>query len=886
MRLAILICLWLLVSMTARAQPAADLDALEARALAAFSAGKTAEAIDLFQQVRAGRHAANAPALEARALFRLAVGYRGQGKTAAAVRACREGLEIATRSNADAMVAEILAQLYQLGTSVPAFPDAKTQLDEALRRARLANEPRTLARTYDTRARWLGNTGRLDAAIDEVNEGLSFARAAGDSGLITSLYSLRSIFGSRGGNLGEALADALLSRDAAAKVGPRAEVQALFTLAQVHAHLSNFDESARLWTDVIDRYRQIGPPIGVALALDSRSHVWYELGRDDLCLADVREALAVHEALQQRPSAALYSRAALASIRQNQIRDGERWLAEAERRLPAGPDFEQIQTMQQLGMARLMLGDAPAAHGVYTRMLEAGRRRNSLEDEWKAQFGLGRAALVAHAPDVAAVHLEVAARTIETLRTTVPAQELRAAYLARRVEAHEWLAAALMTLSKSPTDSFVEAAFNVAERARVRALADLLAEGRSRRTANHPLIAPPRARTRVEMAAALGPRDALIEYLVGEQHAFAWLLTRDELIGFRLPSPKSLDTDVRLALALIESDDRAGLRELGDRLTPALLGPLLSRLPQLRRILVVPDGPLQRLPFAALPVPGIPSTYLAQHVVSSTVGSGSLLEMLDRNTTGRWPLLALSAGGGSSPSQRSEPTARASGSVLRETSGEISDAMRLLDTDGTSRSMRDATELAIKTDGIADYRVIHIAAHSVVDEAYPRNSAVMLGLAGTEDGELRASEISQLRVNANLVVLAACRTQLGRILRGEGLLSLARSFMEAGAQAVVASLWDVGDRDTRVLMRGFYSGIRAGLSPDEALRVTQLQMIRAGGELAAPKAWASFQVSGEGRRAVFPRASVSMAGLSAAGGLIAGLVVICAALSRKQTNAD
>ncbi|OFW43975.1 MAG: hypothetical protein A3J29_10020 [Acidobacteria bacterium RIFCSPLOWO2_12_FULL_67_14b] len=842
------------------------MDSLEAQAVAAFSAGRAQEAIELLKRLQAGRRASGDRALEARAGWRLATGYRGMGRNADAVAASTKALGLATEAGAHEVAADLLAQLYSLGTYPAPFSTPKRLLDEALRVARLANNPRTLARVYDTRARWLGEIGALDEAIGEINEGLALAQSVSDHALIAGLLSIRSVFVSRSGRLGEALSDAQLAREAATKVGPRAEVQALFTLAQAYAHLSDFDDSARLWTDVIARYRKLGPPIGVALALDSRCHVWYELGRDDLALADAKAAIATYQSLTARPSASLYSRAAMATIRQGQIRDGERWLDEATRRLDGAPGFEQIQTMQQIGMAYLMLADAGAAKAVYTRMLAAGRARNSLEDEWKAQLGLGRAAIAAHAPDVAATHLEIAARTIETLRTTVPAQELRAAYLARRVEAHEWLAAALMTLSTSPTDTFIEAAFNVAERARVRALSDLLAEGRARRATSQVRIAPPRARTRAEIAKTLRPGDALVEYLVGEQDAFGWLLTRNELIGFRLPSPKSLDSDVRLALALIESDDRATLRELGDRLTPALLGPVLSRLPHVRRILFVPDGPLQRLPFAALPIPGSPATYLAQHVISGVVGSGSLLEMLHRPSSARAPLLALSA----------------PGSRLSETTGEVDDALRLLDTAGAARSIGDATEHAVKTGGLINYRVIHIAAHARVNEAVPRDSAVMLAADANDDGELRASEISQIPVDADLVVLAACRTQLGRVLRGEGLLSLARSFMEAGARAVVATLWDVGDRETRVLMRGFYAGVRAGLSPDEALRVAQLQMIRTGGAWASPRVWAGFQVSGEGRRAVFPARAVSPFGWVFAGALITGLIALGAGLSRRS----
>lgn len=528
-----------------------------------------------------------------------------------------------------------------------------------------------------------------------------------------------------------------------------------------------------------------------------------------------------------------------------------------------------MQALTQLGIFYVMLGDAAKANRAYNQVLALGRRTGSLEDEWKAQFGLGRAALVAHDPDTAIAHLEQAVTVIERLRATVPAEELRAAYLSRRVEAHEWLASALMMQSASPSDAYVERAFNVAERARVRALADLLSEGRAQRRADQPAPAPT-IRTREAIAASLAPGEVLIEYLVGEEHAYGWALSREGLIGFDLPSPADLDAGVRQALAYIDADDREGLRRLGEDLTPSLLGPVIVRLGTIKRIVFVPDGPLQRLPFAALPVFEGHSAYLAQRVAISTAGSGSLLQILKR-TDAAHGVLALAS---SNHSDRESATRRSTDAPLREAAGEAHDAIRLLAPADGGRSIDNATELGVKQGGLADYRVIHVAAHSLIDEAFPRNSAILLGAEGREDGALRAAEIAQLPVHADLVVLAACRTQFGRIMRGEGLLSLARSFMEAGARSVVASLWDVGDRDTRVLMRSFYAGIAGGLPPDQALRMSQLQMIRAGGALAAPKVWAAFEVEGEARQPVWDRRPTSMPAIAVTLLLVAGVVVL------------
>jgi len=459
---ALLCCL----AASAFGQTSESIDALEQRATELFAAGKTADAVTALEQVRAARHAANQPALEARALFRLTVGYRGAGRTDDAIRSARESYRLAHVAGDNSIAAEALGQMYQLNSFLPAFPDAQHTLGEALRLATLGNQPRTLARLYDTRARWLGETGRQDEAIAAATEGLTFAQAAGDQSLIAGLYGIRSTFVSRAGRLGDALADAQLAHAAAVKVGRRAEIGALFALAQSNSHLSNTEEAIRLWTEVLDGYRAIGPPIGVAIALESRCHIQYEGGHFAESIADAKAAIDAFLSLKQRPSSASYSRAGMSSIRLGRDTEARQWLAEAEARVKDAPDYEQVQTWTQIGISYNLLGDAAHARRAYHEVLALAAARGSKEDEWRGQFGLGRAALVAHDPATAVTHLQNAVDVIEQLRATVPAEEMRAAYLSRRVEAHEWLATALMMQSTSPTDTYVERAFNISERAR------------------------------------------------------------------------------------------------------------------------------------------------------------------------------------------------------------------------------------------------------------------------------------------------------------------------------------------------------------------------------------------------------------------------------------
>ena len=153
--------------------------------------------------------------------------------------------------------------------------------------------------------------------------------------------------------------------------------------------------------------------------------------------------------------------------------------------------------------------------------------------------------------------------------------------------------------------------------------------------------------------------------------------------------------------------------------------------------------------------------------------------------------------------------------------------------------------------GLARYRYVHFATHGILDTAYPELSGLVLSLVDRrgrpENGFLRAHEIADLRLAADLVVLSACRTALGKEIRGEGLVGLTRAFLDAGAEGVLVSLWQVEDRATAELMRRFYKGmLREGLPPPAALRRAQVSLWRER-SWQAPSYWAGFSLQGEWR---------------------------------------
>ena len=152
---------------------------------------------------------------------------------------------------------------------------------------------------------------------------------------------------------------------------------------------------------------------------------------------------------------------------------------------------------------------------------------------------------------------------------------------------------------------------------------------------------------------------------------------------------------------------------------------------------------------------------------------------------------------------------------------------------------------------MSHYRIIHLATHGVLSTEHPELSGIVLSLvdeAGKpQDGFLRLHDVYNLNLPAELVVLSACQTAVGKEIKGEGLLGLTRGFMYAGARRVLASLWNVNDSVTAELMKRFYQGLVAkGLRPAAALRAAQVEMWRLKSS-RSPYFWAAFVLQGEWR---------------------------------------
>jgi CHAT domain-containing protein/tetratricopeptide (TPR) repeat protein len=374
--------------------------------------------------------------------------------------------------------------------------------------------------------------------------------------------------------------------------------------------------------------------------------------------------------------------------------------------------------------------------------------------------------------------------------------------------------------------------------------------------------APPLASLSRVQSTILDPETLLLEYFLGEERSFLWAVTPSEArFVTGLPGRKQIEQAARQTYdRMTESHLQTGeapARLAAAKLSRMILGPVADLLGR-RRLVIVAPGALQIVPFAALPAPGAADPLILDHEIVS-LPSVSVLAALRSHLAGRRPphgLLAVLADPVLGPDDERLPSPAATPAADRRlprlpyTGDEASAILALAGSAPVlAASGFAASRELVRSGRLAHYRILHFATHGLANDLYPELSALSLSAFAPSgrpvDGQLRAYEISDLTLRADLVVLSACRTALGEAVGGEGLVGLTQAFLHAGAARLVVSLWDVNDRATVELMQRFYSALlREKLPPSQALRQAQISLLQQD-RWHAPYYWAGFVLQGE-----------------------------------------
>ncbi len=371
----------------------------------------------------------------------------------------------------------------------------------------------------------------------------------------------------------------------------------------------------------------------------------------------------------------------------------------------------------------------------------------------------------------------------------------------------------------------------------------------------------------------------LLEYSLGAERSFVWAATRETLVSRELPKRAVVEAAARRLYEAWSAGNAVDAAEVERRalaLSRMILGPVADQLGA-RRLAIVADGALRYLPFAALPLPdkGHSEPLVATHEVVS-LPSATTLSVLRRETVARRRPGSRIAVLADPVFDRHDPRVLGGRATAGPDSGAMGDALtRSMKETGLSRLDRlaasrkeaeaiatlagpggswvaldfRASRAAAMGEDVSSARVVHFASHALLNSRHPELSGVVLSLVDEhgrpQDGFLQTRDVYRLKLAADLVVLSACQTALGKDVRGEGLVGLSRGFMYAGAPSIVASLWPVPDRATSELMKHFYEGIlRKGLRPAAALRSAQMA-IRREKRWTTPYFWAAFTAEGD-----------------------------------------
>ena len=396
-----------------------------------------------------------------------------------------------------------------------------------------------------------------------------------------------------------------------------------------------------------------------------------------------------------------------------------------------------------------------------------------------------------------------------------------------------------------------------------------------------------------EIQNLLDKKTAMISFVTGDSSIFIFTLTKRDLNVRKVTKIVGLDDTIalfRYGLTLTSPKMKESYRRIGSLLYNQLFPKGAITDNNIENLIIIPDGALSTIPFESL----LTSNYIGKvdnyadypflikkYNISYTYSANLFYKTFQKKlplapetakgndwlafapvfnetaTTGTRLISHVLEKSLRNPDQDSVIQSRSMFdrsfiSPLPATATETENILKLFDEKNLRASVLlhdQANEQFIKSGGLSNYRILHFATHGFVNSRHPELSGILLApdTTGKEDGVLYSGELFNLKLNADLVVLSACETGLGKIQKGEGIIGLTRALLYAGAKNLIVSLWQVADESTSELMVNFYKNYLDGnnkVSYSQALRNAKLSMIKEG-KYSHPLFWSPFIVIGK-----------------------------------------
>ena len=510
---------------------------------------------------------------------------------------------------------------------------------------------------------------------------------------------------------------------------------------------------------------------------------------------------------------------------------------------------ESMQALLYQGETLRRMGRLADAKKDFETSLASAVQLGTGEEQWKALYGLGRIALQNGEKDEAERKFREAITKIESLRSKLQLSRLRSDFLADKRDVYDALIKLLLERNDAP------AALEFMERSRARVFQDkFFAVG-----------VTPGSLTLASLQKRLDGQTALIEFWTGPDAIAAVWLTRDSSgITQKNFSVEDMDKFARLVSGLPENlgqDWRAGFQKLAD-LLPNGIVPFTGR--NYEHLLIVPDGFLSMMPLELAPsdtgealIEHHELTYLPSAVLllrgalqkSRVVGlpwQNQLVAFGDPAVVGNGESSVLAS--------RNLPDSPSALSALPNSGEEIRGIAGM--SAGRARLYLQASDRKPEFVQYSGSRasLLHVSTHAIADMDNPERSRLLFSpdRPGEPNNYLFLKELYDLDLRGvSLATLSACDTERGKLQPGEGVQAFSRALLAAGSRSALTTLWRVPDEPTSAFMQQFYFYLlKKHKTKAEALRLTKLEFLRAGGALSHPRFWAAFVLNGEGREPV------------------------------------
>ena len=362
----------------------------------------------------------------------------------------------------------------------------------------------------------------------------------------------------------------------------------------------------------------------------------------------------------------------------------------------------------------------------------------------------------------------------------------------------------------------------------------------------------------------LDSKTAFIAYTIGNNSSYGFAITKNSLKIFPIPAKSELQNLVTSHLQVITDKDSKNFNS-ANQLFQTLVYPGLDK--KIKKIIFIPDDILHFLPFETLVTKNNQLHWLIKdYKIAYAPSITSYREIIKRKNKNKLrhssDILAFgdpdfgpmeSNTNGEDIFQNFYSSNAFNFYRLKYSGTEIERISSLFKQKRREVFVREfASEKQLKNLDLDDFKIIHFATHSLIDDKKPARSSIVLSLNDNtaEDGFVQMREIYNLKLNADLVTLSACQTGLGQFIRGEGIEGLNRAFFFAGSSSVLMSLWAVNDQATYQLMERFYTHLRSSKQIASSLRKAKLEMI-ASDTVSHPYYWAGFIVTGKSDQVVF-----------------------------------